>query len=227
MSIKLNEMLSSEKPRERMLKHGVNNLTSEDLISIILKTGIRNKSVREIAIELLSMIDNLNALKDISIYNLMKINGIGRAKGLALIASIELGRRVYSEETANIRVILNNPNEIYHQYRYLFDGKKQECFYAFYLDSKKKIIEYRLLFMGTLNHSIIHPREIFKYAYMCSAASIICAHNHPSGDVKPSHEDINMSKSLAEIGKIQGILVVDHIIFGKDEYYSFFENDSM
>ncbi len=115
------------------------------------------------------------------------------------------------------------PNKIYEYMKNELIDKSQEYFYALYLDSKKNLIDKKLLFIGTLNKSIVHPREIFKYAYLLSASSIICVHNHPSGDTIPSIDDINLTKNLVKIGKIQGINVVDHIIIG-DNYYSFFEN---
>ena len=104
-----------------------------------------------------------------------------------------------------------------------FDNNKQEYFYALYLDNKKNLIDKKLLFIGTLNKSIVHPREIFKYAYLLSASSIICVHNHPSGDTEPSNEDIAITNALCEIGKMQDIKIIDHIIIGTD-YFSFFEN---
>ena len=118
---------------------------------------------------------------------------------------------------------MDSPNKIYEYIKNELEDKVQEYFYALYLDSKKNLIDKKLLFIGTLNRSIVHPREIFKYAYLLSASSIICVHNHPSGDTLPSKEDISITKNLIEIGKIQGINIVDHIIIGNN-YYSFFEN---
>ena len=103
----------------------------------------------------------------------------------------------------------------------------QECFYCIYLDSKKKIITNKLLFKGTLDRSLVHPREVFKEACLVSASSIICVHNHPTGNAKPSEEDIFLTKALKQIGDIMGIPLNDHIIIGKDEYYSFFENGGL
>ena len=113
------------------------------------------------------------------------------------------------------------------QTKSLFIGLKQECFYCLYLDTKKNLIERKLLFMGTIDKSLIHPREVFKNAYLCSASSIICLHNHPSGDVLPSKADIEITKSLIKIGNIQGIQLVDHIIISENNYFSFFENNLM
>ena len=108
--------------------------------------------------------------------------------------------------------------------KYILEDKKQEYFYAIYVNTKKEVIERKLLFMGTLNHSIAHPREIFKHAYLDSASGIICIHNHPSGDITPSREDINLTRALVETGYMSGIPLLDHIIIGEDNYYSFYDN---
>lgn len=227
MSISIKKIPSCDKPRERLLIHGVEHITNEELISIILGKGSKKNSVKEIANQLLSTVVQINDLRNTSIQTLMKIHGIGYAKGLSLIAALELGRRVYYEEEKRVKIKLDNPATIYQYIKSYFLNKKQEYFYVLYLDTKKKLIEYRLLFVGTLNRSVVHPREIFKYAYLCSAASIICIHNHPSGDVEPSLEDIQLTKILVEIGKVQGILVVDHLVIGINQYYSFFEHNQM
>ena len=120
-----------------------------------------------------------------------------------------------------------NPETILEDNRYLFLGLKQEYFYVLYLDSKKKLIERKLLFMGTVDRSIVHPREVFKNAYLCSASSFICIHNHPSGDVMPSKADIEITKTLVEIGRIQGIDLIDHLILSDNNYFSFYENNLM
>ena len=118
---------------------------------------------------------------------------------------------------------MNSADKIYNYMKDIVCNKNQEYFYALYLDSKKNLIDKKLLFIGTINKSIVHPREIFKYAYLLSASSIVCIHNHPSGDPLPSKEDMLITKHLVDIGKIQGISVVDHIIIGNN-YYSFYEN---
>lgn len=211
-----------ERPRERFKTFGKENVSNEELLSIILNTGTKNQSVKELSNSVLSKLDNISDLKNMTLNNLKKINGIGEVKAIKLLASIELGKRVYYMN--NISTIkMDSPNKIYEYIKNELEDKVQEYFYALYLDSKKNLIDKKLLFIGTLNRSIVHPREIFKYAYLLSASSIICVHNHPSGDTLPSKEDISITKNLIEIGKIQGINIVDHIIIGNN-YYSFFEN---
>jgi DNA repair protein RadC len=226
-SIMIKDIPIDEKPRERLLKYGPENISSEDLIAIILKTGTKNNSVKHLAGKILSNINNISDLKDISVNNLININGIGKTKAIELLASIELGRRVYYEKIIDPKIDLNNPNKIYDYIKYLIRDNKQEYFYCLYLDNQKKLIDKRLLFVGTINMSIVHPREIFKYAYLYSASSIICVHNHPGGNPEPSIEDIELTKILVDIGSIQGIKVIDHIIIGDNKYYSFYENKNI
>lgn len=213
---------NSDKPRERLINVGVKNISNEDLIAIILKTGTKNKSVKELSNIVLSEYKGINNLKDIELNTITKINGIGKVKAIELIASIELGRRVYYEKEITNRKVTTS-KDIYEYMNNFFDNLKQEHFYAVYLDNKKNIIDKRLLYIGTINGSVAHPREIFKNAYLMSASYIICVHNHPSGDSTPSKEDILFTKNLIEIGKLQNIPILDHIIIGNNNYYSFFE----
>lgn len=213
----------SDRPRERMIKNGVESLSNEELLSIVLRNGTKNMSVKEISNFILSDTKDITNLKNITLSHLKEIKGVGEVKAITLLASIELGRRVYKKNDIDL-IYLNSSNKIYEFMKDELYNKKQEYFYAIYLDSKKKFISKKLLFKGTLNKSIVHPREIFKNAYLYSASTIICVHNHPSGDVTPSSEDLILTENLVKIGKIQGINVIDHIIIGDNNYYSFYEN---
>lgn len=215
----------SERPRERLKKYGKENISNEELLSIILNTGTKNKSVKDISNLILSKINDITDLKDITLNSLKQIDGIGEVKAIKILASIELGKRVYMDKNL-VNIKMDTPEKIYNYMKNEVEGKNQEYFYAIYLDSKKNLIDKKLLFIGTLNKSIVHPREIFKYAYLLSASSIICVHNHPSGDTIPSKEDLNLTKALVEIGKMQGINIIDHIIIGKN-YYSLYQNGDM
>ena len=192
---------------------------------IILKNNTKNKSVKDISNLILSKINDITDLKDITLNSLKQIDGIGEVKAIKILASIELGKRVYLDNNL-VNIKMDTPEKIYNYMKGEVEGKNQEYFYAIYLDSKKNLIDKKLLFIGTLNKSIVHPREIFKYAYLLSASSIICVHNHPSGDTIPSKEDLNLTKTLVEIGKMQGINIIDHIIIGNG-YYSFKENGNL
>lgn len=221
----IKDIPKSERPRERLKKYGRENISNEELLSIILNTGTKNKSVKDISNLILSKINDITDLKDITLNSLKQIDGIGEVKAIKILASIELGKRVYMDKNL-VNIKMDTPEKIYNYMKNEVEGKNQEYFYAIYLDSKKNLIDKKLLFIGTLNKSIVHPREIFKYAYLLSASSIICVHNHPSGDTIPSKEDLNLTKALVEIGKIQGINIIDHIIIGKN-YYSLYQNGDM
>lgn len=218
---------SEERPRERLVKYGPRNLSTEDLIAIILKTGTKDYSSRYLAGEIIKMVNDISDLKSLTLNKLIGINGIGAVKAIEFLAALELGRRVYDSKPLNRDLRCNGAEKIFNHFRSEFNGVKQECFYCLYLNQHKKLIDKKLLFRGTLNRSLIHPREIFKEAYLASAAYIICLHNHPSGNVIPSNEDINITNHLVEIGKLQGIPIIDHIIIGEDNYYSFYENDAL
>lgn len=216
-------MPDEEKPRERLLKIGSNNLNNEELLSIILSTGTKNKSVKDLSMEILKEVKNINELKNVTINKLMNIKGIGYTKAITLIASLELGKRVYSNNEYKKEIKINSSYKVYEYFKDKLIDKKQEYFYVLYLNTKKNIIKEKLLFKGTLSSSDVHPREIFKYAYLYSASAIICIHNHPTGEVTPSDKDIEITNRLIKTGDILGISFLDHIIIGNDKYYSFFE----
>ena len=217
----------SDKPRERLYQYGSENLSDEELISIILKTGTKGMSVKEVSLKLLEKVGDIKKLKDIGINTLMGINGIGKVKAIEIKAAIELGRRIYIENNKLSGVILNNSLKIYEYFKDLVGNKKQEYFYTVYVDTKGRYIDKKCLFVGTINNSIVHPREIFKEAYLLSANGIICIHNHPSGDPTPSKEDVVITRKIKEIGMIHGIRLVDHLIVGANSYYSFYEDNKL
>ena len=220
MSYLIKDIKKEERPRERLLTYGVSTLSNEELLAIVLKTGTNDKSVKLLAVDILNSIDEMSDLKEITINKLLSIKGIGKVKALEIIATIELGKRIYIKANKT-KVKYSNAIDIYKDNKEIFENNKQEYFYCLYLNNKNELIERKLLFMGTVNRSIVHPREVFKYAYLTSASSIICMHNHPSGDVKPSRDDIIFTKALVETGRIQSIPVLDHIIIGDEDYYSF------
>lgn len=219
---KIKEIPVSERPRERLKNIGVDNLSNTELLSIILKSGTVNKNVTELATELLNSY-TLSDLKNISINGLKNIKGIGEVKAMELLATIELGKRIFVQDE-KILETYTNPKDIWEKTKYLFKDVKQEYLYALYFDNKQRLIEKKLLFIGTVNQSVVHPREIFKEAYRLSASSIICIHNHPSNDTTPSKQDIIFTENLFKIGAIQGIPILDHIIVSENKYFSFYEH---
>lgn len=224
--MRIKDIPSLERPRERALQIGLEHLSNEDLLAILLGSGTSSLSAKEVALHLLSKLQSLSSLQDESVESLSHIKGIGKVKALHLLTSVELGKRVLMKNSNN-HLRYTNPKDIFESVRYLFSGKKQECFYALYFNQKQELLERKLLFMGTVNRSVVHPREVFKEAYLLSASSVICIHNHPSGDVTPSMEDIRVTKALIEIGEMNGIPVLDHLVVSDDAYYSFREHGRM
>lgn len=220
--LKIKDFPLSERPRERLKEVGAKNLTDKELLSIILKVGTKSKNVSDLALEVLRNY-SLSEFKDLRIQDLIKINGIGEVKALELLATVELGKRIFLKEAKKLEK-LENPQAIWESSKYLFNGLKQEYFYCYYFNNKQELIERKLIFMGTINQATTHTREIFKEAYKVSASSIVCLHNHPSNDITPSKADIIFTERLMKTGSIQGIPVVDHIIVGDNAFYSFYEH---
>ena len=215
--------MNEEKPRERFLKYGVSNISNEDLLAIILKTGTKDFSVKEVSNNILSSIKSIQNLKEITINKLIKIKGIGKIKAIELISAIELGKRVYYNEGKKYKKI-KTPEDTFAYMKYKLQNKNKEHFYVIYLDTKSNIIETKLLFIGGLNECVIDIREIFKNAHLLYAHSFICVHNHPSGDPTPSKSDDINTFELIKIGKLQKIILKDHIIIGNNKYYSYYQN---
>ena len=220
MTIK--EMAELEKPRERLLNNGKENLSNEEIIAIVLRTGTKEISSKMLATKILSKFKNISELRNANISNLTTIKGMGKIKSIELIAAIELGKRVY-ETIPNIYKKYENVNKIYEGFKDLIKDEKQENFFALYFDTKQNLIDYKLLFKGTLNVTTVHPRDIFKEAFLLNAASFIIIHNHPSGDPLPSKPDVDLTNQINTISKIMGINFLDHIIIGQDKYFSFYE----
>lgn len=217
--IRMQDVPKEERPRERLVKFGEEQLSNQELIAILLGSGTRTESVMDIANRLLINFEGLKMLDEATIEEITKIRGIGVAKGVTILAALELGRRIRQynpEESYVIRSPQDGANYIMESMRHL----NQEHLAVLFLDTKNQIIHNRTIFVGSLNSSIVHPREIFREAVKRSAASIICAHNHPSGDPTPSQEDIHVTKRLVEAGKIMGIELLDHLIIGDRKYTS-------
>lgn len=225
--MKFKELPNEDKPRERLVLHGAENLSNEELLMILLKSGTKKHSVKELALTLLKECNGIGNLKNMTYQKLMNIDGIGKVKAIELVALVELAKRIYMDKRELDIVTCTNPENIIYYFNSLFKDKLQEEFYCIYLDNKKKYLDKKKLFIGSINASIVHPREIFKQAYLLSASFIICIHNHPSGDPTPSREDIEFTKKLYEISNLHGIYLVDHLVIGKDCYYSFYENNNI
>ncbi|MEW9500573.1 RadC family protein [Jeotgalibacillus marinus] len=222
----IRDYAQEDRPRERLMIQGPQSLSNQELIAIILRTGTKEESVIKLSNRLLHQFDGLRLLKEASLEEIMSIKGIGEAKAVQVMSAIEIGRRI-SNLTFEDRYVIRSPedgaNYLMNDMRFL----TQEHFVALYLNTKNQVIHQQTIFIGSLNASIVHPREVFKEAFRRSAASIVCAHNHPSGDPAPSKEDINVTRRLVECGKMIGIDVLDHIIIGDKKYVSLKEKGYM
>lgn len=222
----IKDMLKEERPRERFIKYGVESLSNEELIAIILRTGTKGESVKMLSRNILNLFESIEDLRNLDINMLTKVKGIGKVKSIELISALELGKRVYKDNYSN-KIKIKKGIDIYNVFKDVIKDTSQEHFYAMYLDTKKNILGIKLLFIGTVNMSTVHPREIFKYAYLYSASYIVCVHNHPTGETEPSDMDINLTNNLVKIGKIQKIPILDHVIIGNNRYFSFYEEELM
>ena len=223
MNIKIKDLPVNERPRERLINKGVSSLSDEELLAIVLKTGTKDVSAKDLASQILKEVGSLQNLKNITFHELIRIKGIGAAKACLILAIQELNRRMNAKYDKIVDIRITSPDMVYDYYKNIIN-EQQEYFYCLYLDSNKKVLREKLLFIGTVNQSMVHPRDVFKEAYLVNATALICVHNHPAGNVKPSREDILVTDRLDKIGKIMGIKLVDHVIVSKDEYYSFLEN---
>ncbi|MBQ4583524.1 MAG: DNA repair protein RadC [Bacilli bacterium] len=215
-----------DKPREKALKYGVNNLTDSELIAIILRTGAISASALDVAREILKQVELVENLNLLSINKLSKIKGVGEVKAITLLAALELGRRSY-QISHQKPIKVNSALVIFEYFKYLLIKEKQENFIVVFLDNQKNIITYKTVFIGSLNYLSVHPREIFKEAIVRSSASVILVHNHPSGMATPSKVDIETTERLIKTGDLLQIPVIDHIIIANDKYYSFYDNGLM
>ena len=214
-----------ERPRERLLKLGADELSTAHLIAIILRTGGRKKSALELARELLMEFSSVKEIESASLAEFSKIKGIGSAKLAQLKAAFELGRRLMSSEAedGSGKPSFKTSRDVFDYYRPKFFGLKKERFLCVLLDTKNRIFKETVVSEGTLTSSLVHPREVFRSAIKEASASVLFLHNHPSGDTTPSRDDIAITERLVETGKIVGIEVLDHIIISDSGYLSLFE----
>ena len=221
-SFTVRDLPRQERPRERLQKFGPEALSAQELLALVIGRGIPKKSVMNIAQELLARFGNIKAISQATIEELSQIKGIGLAKAAQIKACFELGKREELEpELKNFDI--KDPEAVVKAIRASIKDKAKEHFKLILLNPRNKIIGISTISIGTLNASLVHPREVFKDAIMHSAASVVLAHNHPSGDPEPSEDDIKITKRLIEAGKILGVEVIDHIIIGKNGFFSFKE----
>jgi DNA repair protein RadC len=214
-----------ERPRERLLKFGAGSLSTAQLLAIILRIGGKGKSAIQLAREVLSCFQSLREIDDAAIAEFSDIKGMGSAKVSQLKAALELGKRLMQEcHMCNAeKKSFTSSRDVFDYYRPSFFGLKKEKFLCVLLNTKNSVFKEMVVSEGTLTSSLVHPREVFRYAIKEAAAAVLFIHNHPSGDTHPSRDDIDITGRLVETGKLVGIKVLDHIIISDGTYVSLME----
>ncbi|MBG9792307.1 hypothetical protein ABD76_07245 [Paenibacillus dendritiformis] len=222
----LRDLPHGERPRERMLQYGAEALSHAELLAILLRTGTKDESALVLAQRILNRAGHLRSLPDLSVTELTQTRGVGLAKAIQLKAGLELGRRMArsrSDDAITIRRPQDAAEWLMESMRYY----QQEHFVCLFLNTKNRIIAQQTITIGILDASLVHPREVYRAALKYGAASIICAHNHPSGDPTPSPEDASITRRLVEAGEIVGIDLLDHLVIGDNQYVSLKERGLM
>ncbi len=226
MNYKIKDLPLDERPREKLKEKGAENLSNEELIAILLRTGSKEESVKDLAIRVIKNVSHFQDLNTLSYRDLINLKGIKEAKAITLIAAIELGRRLANPEKIT-KLKITNAEILYNHFRLKILSTKQEKLFCVFLNTKNEVITYETIFIGTQNKSITHPREIFHAALKNSAVKIIILHNHPTGDPTPSEEDIKFTREIKSIAELLKIPLMDHIIIGEHTYFSFFDHEML
>lgn len=216
---RLKDLPEDLKPRERLYQLGAEVLTNREILAILLRTGTPGENVLELAERILTEAGGLIGLARVSIHELEQVHGIGPAKAAQVKAALELGKRSVSADPVT-RPVINSPSDVADLVMEDMRNLDREHFRIMHLSTRNNVLGISAVSVGSLNSSIVHPRECFKEAIRRNANSIILLHNHPSGDPAPSREDLDITKRLTEGGKILGIEVLDHIIIGDKRYVS-------
>lgn len=212
-------MSNTEKPRERLQKKGVSSLSNIELFAIILETGSRKESVVDLANRVVAKYSEIADMREVTLQELTEINGIGLAKAAKVLAAIEISKRLDTQKV-NPCPVIRGPQDGADLVMQEMSLLSQEHFHCVFLSTRNKLVHRETIFIGSLNSSVVHPREIFKQAMKYSSASVMCFHNHPSGDATPSTQDITVTKRLKKAGDLLGIPLIDHIIIGNNTFTS-------
>jgi len=219
-SFTIHDLPVSERPRERLQKLGAEALSAQEILALILGRGIAGESVAVTAQRLLNQFGSIKGMAGASLEELAQVRGIGAAKASQIKAAFELANRLDGYPESGNKPVVKTPDEVVRLVKGRLKGKKREHFLVILLDTRGQLIKISEISIGSLDSSIVHPREVFKEALSASAASVIFAHNHPSGDPEPSEDDVKLTERLANAGEVMGIDVLDHVIIGDKTYLS-------
>lgn len=222
MSYLIREIDENERPRERFKKDGVTSLSNGELLSILIRTGTKNKSVMELSQDILNFI-NLKELDYVDFNGLKTIKGVGEVKAMTIICALELSKRILNSKSDTKKI--RTAADAYLLVKTDLEGELQEKFLVIYLDTRKNVLLKKVIFIGTVDSSSVHIRDVFREAVKCNAVSLILCHNHPAGSINPSYQDLYLTNYFIKIGKLMEIGVIDHLIIGKNNYYSFRESN--
>lgn len=224
MKFLIRDIPVNERPRERLLKHGVSALSNVELLALLLKTGNKGLSALELSKRLLYNLNEPTDLLNMTVEELMTIDGIGIAKASTIVAALELFKRLDNDSNNERLEYIVETRDVYYLLSKELENLESEHFYCLYLDMKNSLLAKKRLFVGGLSASVVSPRDIFKYAIRLNAPKVIFVHNHPSGNPLPSNADIKTTQQLVQGGKLLGIKVVDHVIIGKNNCFSIVYN---
>ncbi len=211
----IREISVDERPREKLMRDGVKSLSTSELLALVLRTGSRFENVVDLSRRLISKF-GLDKLGACSLSELQGVKGVGLAKACQIVALFELAER----RVKPLRSVIKSPRDVFLYAKPLVAGLLKEHFLVLFLDCKNNVLKHEVVSVGTLDASLVHPREVFRSAIKEGCASIILVHNHPSGDCNPSKEDLDVTERLVDAGKLIGISVLDHVIIGNDSFWS-------
>ena len=218
----MNDLPKDELPREKALKYGFNSLSDAELLAILLRTGTKQLNVKQLALNILKEMDNLNGLQNSRISKLASIKGVGMVKAITILAALELGKRL-NKEDFDKPLKIRETKDVYNAFKSELENESQEKLMAIFLNNQNLVLANKILFIGISNQSLIEPKTIFKEAMLYNATRIIILHNHPSGNSNPSKEDYMITDTIRKAGDLLNIKLIDHLIIGKDEYFSFYD----
>jgi DNA repair protein RadC len=219
-SFTIHDMPISERPRERLQRLGAENLSAQEILAVVMERGIKGESILITAQRLLEKFGSLQGIANATVEELSTVRGVGLAKSCQLKAAFEMANRWEKSSRGKSKPVVKTPEEAYHELKGKSRDQKKEHFWAILLDTRNQVIKTVEISIGSLDTSIVHPRELYKEAIAASASSVIIAHNHPSGNPEASQDDIQLTRRLIEAGTIMGIEIVDHIVIGEGKFIS-------